>query len=411
MVYLTRGGFWLTTGQIASSALGAVLLIAFANLLPISTYGMYRYVLSVIAILAIFALPGINVAFISETAQGNRGNFWFLFKTKVLWSLIGAGTLLVAAGYYLWQGNANLFGAFLVSGLAFSLFHASGLYDSILHGQKEFGRSVAYNTVIRFIAMAMMLTALFLTNNIIIILLIYFIPEIILNLAVTQKILKRWTGSSKPVVDRNIARYGFHLSIMDALKAVAGQIDKIIVFQFIGATELALYSFAMAAPNQVKNLLQNAKVLALPKLGSSPDSSIRNFLPRKILRFEIVAAITVGLYILAAPFIYKLFLPQYTEAILLSQIYALIILFLPRGLYSTALVAKAKKRELYHLRTISPVIKITILLPAVFWWGLWGAVVARVIGELATYFIYVLTFRRAFKVSTGKQEVVGVNNE
>jgi len=42
MVYLAHGGFWLTLGQIISSAASFLLAIAFANLLPKETYGTYK---------------------------------------------------------------------------------------------------------------------------------------------------------------------------------------------------------------------------------------------------------------------------------------------------------------------------------------------------------------------------------
>ncbi len=45
MIYLVKGGFWLTLGQIISSVSSLLLVIAFANLLPKETYGIYKYFL------------------------------------------------------------------------------------------------------------------------------------------------------------------------------------------------------------------------------------------------------------------------------------------------------------------------------------------------------------------------------
>ena len=59
MIYLARGGFWLTLGQVISSLSAFLLAIAFANLLPKETYGEYKYILSIASILAIPTLTGM----------------------------------------------------------------------------------------------------------------------------------------------------------------------------------------------------------------------------------------------------------------------------------------------------------------------------------------------------------------
>lgn len=60
MVYLAKGGFWLTTGQGVASLASLVLAIAFANLLPKEAYGNYKYILAVVGVLTLFGLTGIG---------------------------------------------------------------------------------------------------------------------------------------------------------------------------------------------------------------------------------------------------------------------------------------------------------------------------------------------------------------
>src|SRR5689334_12787395 len=58
MVYLAKGSFWLTLGQVAASASGLLLVIGFANLLPKEVYGTYKLILSLAGIIASFSLTG-----------------------------------------------------------------------------------------------------------------------------------------------------------------------------------------------------------------------------------------------------------------------------------------------------------------------------------------------------------------
>ena len=46
MIYLAKGGFWLTLGQIISSVSSFALAVAFANFLPKEVYGNYKYIIS-----------------------------------------------------------------------------------------------------------------------------------------------------------------------------------------------------------------------------------------------------------------------------------------------------------------------------------------------------------------------------
>jgi len=100
MVYLAKGGSWLTLGQIVSTIASFLSAIAFANLLPRETYGQYKYILSITSILAIPTLAGINTAVIRAIARGYEGSFIPALKTKIKWGLLGGITSIGLAGYY-----------------------------------------------------------------------------------------------------------------------------------------------------------------------------------------------------------------------------------------------------------------------------------------------------------------------
>ncbi len=104
-VYLAKGGFWLTLGQFFSLAAAFLSAIAFANLLDPTTYGNYRYVLSLLGILAIFSLDGVGDAVTQAVARGLEGSFYTGFKTKLKWGAIGSLIAIGAAIYYWIRGN------------------------------------------------------------------------------------------------------------------------------------------------------------------------------------------------------------------------------------------------------------------------------------------------------------------
>ncbi len=88
MVYLAKGGFWITSGQSINTILSLVLIVAFANLLPKETYGTYKYILSLAGVLNIFTLTGMNSAVARAVAVGSEGALKASVKYQLKWNLL-----------------------------------------------------------------------------------------------------------------------------------------------------------------------------------------------------------------------------------------------------------------------------------------------------------------------------------
>lgn len=398
MVYLARGGFWLSLGHVAASISSLILAVAFANLIPAETYGTYRYVLSIIGLLTIATFPGLNYVVITAAAKGNEASFWPLVKKKLKWSLFSIILSLVVSGYYFLQGNQILGTSFLVVALCLPLMNTAGLYASLLTGRKDFKKLTTWTIIARVLLTLSMLLALFITDSVIVFIAIYFVPEIVLRslflFTLSRKIANE--GNASEPTDK-LSTYGFHLSVMEILKTVADQIDKILVFHYLGAVELAIYAIATTAPGQIKSLMQNVTTLALPKFSDADPQSIRETLPQKLLRLELVIVLLIIGYWVVAPFVFPIIFPKYMEALLLSQVYALSLIFFPRTFLSTAMLAHQKTREMYSIRIWAPVLRIVIVVIALPLWGLWGLVIGSIVGNALTTFIYQYFFRKAFQ--------------
>ncbi len=60
---------------------------------------------------------------------------------------------------------------------------------------------------------------------------------------------------------------------MGLINALAGQLDKIITYHYLGASELAIYSFAVAMPEQIKGIFKNLNTLAFPKFSTQQNKN------------------------------------------------------------------------------------------------------------------------------------------
>ena len=393
MVYLAYGGFWTMLGYAIQVLGGIIITVALANLIPRETYGTYQFVISTASILGVFTLTGMGTAINRAVSQGKPGAFRSGVRTKLKWSL----GIIVASGavasYYFYQGNDTLGYAFLIAGAATPLIDSFRMYNYFLNGQRRFKEAAVLGSIRKLLPIVAILTSLTLTNNVLILLATHFVSNALSFLLMYGVVIYR----HHPPIDADADAVGFskHLSIIALFSRAASHADKILIWHFLGAAAVAVFTVAQLATRYSGSFLNTLSGIALPKLATRDLSTLQQTLPRKVLLFSAVMALAAVLYILLAPFVFALLFPEYPESVLLSQVLALTLLFIPRSLYTKALTAHACTRELYLLGIINPASKLTLLAILLPLYGLWGAVYAFIIsGAIEMVVVYVL-FKRA----------------
>ena len=393
MVYLAKGGFWLTLEQIISIVSGFLLAIAFANLLPKETYGTYRYVLSLASILAIPTLSGMNTAIVRAVARGYEGSFIPALKTKLRWGILTTLASLGLAGYYFFHENITLTFCFLIVAAFLPSMRSFTLYSSFWQGRKRFDIKTKYGFISQIVAVSTLVIALFLTKNLFLILSVYFISHTLLYFIFLQITIKKSNLNQKH--DPQTISYGKHLSLMGIIGIVTNQLDKLLLWHFLGAAPVAIYSFAVLPPAKIKATLQTIGGLALPKFSQRSKQELKTTLPKKIFKLFLLIIPIIVLYIIFAPFIYKIIFPQYLDSVIYSQVFVFfLIVTIPTTLLSTSFLAQMKKKELYIYQTVSPIIQIILLLTLVPLYGIWGAIFALLITRFSNLGLLLFLFKR-----------------
>jgi len=392
MVYLASGGFWLGLGQTVSSLSALALAIAFANLVPPETYGTYKYILSIAGMFAIFSLPGMNTALMRAVAKGNEEIIHATTRSRVAHSLIGSVTALGGSGYYFLNGNIELSLALLIIAVTLPVFDTFTLYLSYLVGKRRFDLQTKYHAVTQIVSVGTLVGTLILTDNILILLLAYFIPLIITRFVFYTYTARTISHTDDNNISKETLTYGKHLTAMQILGVVAGNIDKILLWKFLGPAQLAIYAFAIAIPEQIKGPLKGVGELAFPKFAQQTSEQIRENLPALWRKLALYALGLFGIsiaYILVAPFIFQILFPQYMESVIYSQIFSLSLI---TGIGSVALAilsAQKKIRAQYLISTAQPLITIVLFVFLIPLYGIMGAVVAWILGRVATMVIAV----------------------
>lgn len=401
--YLVKGTFWLSISRVVGVGIAFGLSILYARYLPKELYGDYRYIMSVAGALGIFALPGMATIITRSIARGFEGTFrqgsFFIFFSSFGISLVSVG---IAVWFYMYGNNA-LAAGFLIAALLVPFAEGLGNWRAYFDGRKEFEKKTGFNVASNLFygvlmggAIALMIT-LDIAPLLALALLVaaYFFGHGIPNILAYRSTLKMVQKTAP--IEPGAIRYGFHLSFLDAPATIANYLDGILLYQLLGPASLAVYSFALAPSEQIKGFLGLSAAVAAPKLFArtatrEETDELKRTLTLKILRSVLFTSVLIGLYVLLAPWFYHTFFPAYQEAILFSQILSLSLLLFPLGLFNTALKAEGNLQKVYIYQLSAPFVQIiafALLIPP---FGIWGAVVGRLLGRLATHLLAFFLF-------------------
>lgn len=392
MVYLASGGFWLSFGQIITAISSFLLTVAFANLVSKDVFGTYRFVISLTGILAIPTLSGINTAILQATARGKDGSFIPALKTKLRWGVLGGIGSLILSLYYFLQGNITLTISFLIVAAFVPLMDSFSLYEPLWSGRKKFNIQNKYRAITNILSAIALILVIIFTENLFLMLFAYFFSWTILHLIFLLISIKK--ANLNNTEDPKTIPYGKHLSLMGIIGRVDGKLDKILLWHFLGAEFVAIYYIALALPLRIKEILKVISSLAFPKFSQRTPDELKKSVPRKMFQILLITVPIAILYILIAPFLFKIFFPKYSEFVVYSQAYILILVFFPRTLLGTSLTAKMQTKSLYLSSIILSPTYIILLLLLVPSFGIWGAIISFLILEAVTFTLQYILFRK-----------------
>lgn len=392
-IYLFKHSSYLLIGSVIGLITAFLLSVAFARLLPKEVYGQYGYILSVAGLIAIATLTGMNNAVIQGVAKGFEGVLKRGFITKLKWGLWGSIVSIgIAIYYWSYKENIELAISFLIVAVLLPLFKGGEIYQSYLDGKKLFGKRVTYTALVQIISTALIVSALFLTKNLVVIILIYFSSYGILRTFFLFLVIRKMRPNRTD--DPETISYGKHLSYMGIIGIIAQQIDKVLLFNLVGPAQLAIYWFATAPVEYFRTPLQNLIEIALPKLSTKSRGEIKKTLPKKLLKSMIIIGIMILIYIIIAPYIYKIFFPQYLKSVFYSRLYSLSLLIFPITMMRLSLQAQMMTKELYKINIISPIVLIVLLFALAPPYGILGVVIARLLSHVFYFFLVWFFFKR-----------------
>lgn len=392
MVYLAKNSFWQTFGQAVSGAFSFVLILVFAKYLPKETYGVYKYILSLAAVLNIFTLTGVRRAVVQAVADGYDGALKVAVKYQLKWNIVLFLSFLALGAYYTINNNLEIAISLIVIGLFSPFTNAFNTYGAYLEGRREFKLNNIFSASSTVVYVLGMLIAVALSGQVVWLVFAYATTTLATTLYFYYQTLR--IVSPQNTDSGQTLSYGKKLTLIGVIAPVATQIDSIILTHFWGATQLAIYSIAMAIPVRANSFIKSLVDLGLPKFVVKSSSEIDSFFFRRILQGLVIGSLAATLYIILAPYLFRYLIPEYLDSTIYSQLLALSLVFAMPNRYISLLLESRKLSWLIFMNNlIVNIMRITLYVVFGILGGIMGLALAYVLTAFLGMLINITTWR------------------
>lgn len=388
--YFVKNGFWVVLRQAISTLCGLVLSVAFARLATQEVFGQYQFILSILSIVSILSIPGLNTSVVRSAAGGYDGDYKNAVRKSFLWSLLGIPAILVIGGYYYAYQNQALGMAFMVSSIFFPFFYAPNTWDYFLQGKSRFDVSARFSSVQAVInASATTAVVFFYRDNLAVITMTYMISYSFFNGYYYWKSLAYVDNDRQ---DEEAVRYGWFLTKMNALGIIAENADRIILGAFLSPAALSAYAIVSIIPTKIKDLGKPLLNVFFPKLVGLRENVENIIREKKKLIFLLVLFLVIMsavYYIFIEKINYLLFGGNYAQYYFYSKYFtAFFALYMPLNIMMRYAQAKKKNRIILVSDTGYYLMKIVLSIFFIIKYGIFGAVIAFNVSFLLWFSFY-----------------------
>jgi O-antigen/teichoic acid export membrane protein len=387
---LAQHSFLVTLSHVVSVLRGIVTGYLVARLFPRDLYGQYQLVLTVIGTLGAIGISDLYKAVARAIARGQPAAIWPVAKYQFYWCTAESLFLIAALPFLHFFDRQELLWPMLVAAALFPFSQVAGLLlQSIVIGKQNFRLGMEVNMITTVVVILAMLVPLLIHPSISLLIVVTMgVPAAVALIVSTKRLPK---AQDTPAA-KEVFWYGAQLTLLNAPVTLSWYLDKFLVSRYYGLGQLAVFSVALLLPEQLKVWAGELLPITFASQARGEDSKARRLkLLRIVFGLTIVFSALLGLYIAAAPWLFTWLFPNYTDAVLYTQLAAALLFTVPCGLLTQYLEAQAMVRELRWTRWIAAITFCLSLVTLVPNFGVVGALWSRGILRVS-YALCVLYF-------------------
>lgn len=363
-------------------------------------FGVYRYTLSFVAVVAIVALPGLQVAVKQSVARGAYGIF-----RKVIWypplaCLVASLVLIIAALWHLSRGDeALILDCFIVAAICMPFLHGLTLWRGVIAGEERFFKISLMEALPALASTSLLALGIYLEF-----LTLVWATAITLGIPLLFNIyltIEQWRylANKGDTIEAGSIKYGLRINIYVALNVLANHLDKLIIFIALDAVSLVIYAIADRIYWLSKSVCVDLAAVLAPKFAKR--EVFDHILDRnlKIIGACIGAGLLVGAIFVVPPLLPLLVGERYNDAIIYTQA---LMASCAIGNFATLRIRYVQsKLDLKSFRDYTvavssmQIVAALVLIPT---FGLWGAVGASLISHIVTVVVTDFIIRKRYLV-------------
>ena len=377
--YFFNSTFYLSLGYVADSLKGIILSALYARILTQEVFGQYNYILIIIGVVTVISLPGMHMAISQAVARGYDKTLSKATKTVFKWGWLASLAFILIAIFFQITDQQLFAVILLVIAAIFPFYTISRLYEPFLTGKKSFGLLTKYNVIFSISATILLGAAVLFRGDLLWLIVCFLLVNTLINGYFT---LKANRSISNDLIDPDSIKYGKKLTGINAIMTFRAYFDKLIIANFLGFTDLAIYTIAAAIADQEKIIGTFLRTL-IPKLSPLKKKDAYNAVNQKKYIFFGLVIILTAMLIIVTPFLIKiLYGDDYARAIPLAI--ALIVsnlMGVSSFLFSYLLFSQKEVKKTYKINVAFCVIEIISIIVLSPLFGLWGVVSAKIISR------------------------------
>ncbi|MES2059976.1 MAG: oligosaccharide flippase family protein [Patescibacteria group bacterium] len=393
MMYVVKSGFWMNANFVLVSLFGLLSSVLFARLISKDVYGTYQYILAIAGLIAVITPNNMSSAVLQSVARGNEGDLKVGTKFQMRWGAIASSVASLLSLWYAIHGNAPLAIAMIIVAIFMPAANAFNTWNAYVQGKKDYKRYFYYSTLNTVISYGGVIAMLYFTKSFIWIAFGNIFFGFIGNFLIYKMTVKQMKPNEK--TDPEMIPYGRHLSIMGIPQGLVGSLDALLIFHYLGAPELAVYSFATLFPERLSGGLKFISSIAFPKFSAKSEQDVQGFFHKKIWWLLLFLAGVAALYAIFAPYLFEFLFPTYMSAVPFTRLYSLSFFGIAASFVQTALTSQKKTRELYISTVSTPFIKATLMIILMFYFGVWGVIYAQLLTTLFQIIFPIYLFKKS----------------
>lgn len=379
------GGAWLSGANMITGAISLAQVAVLGYVLSQYEYGYFRYVISLLGLLSVFTVPGMTTAVYRTFAKNESTS---IVKTTLARIGVGfIGSLFLLGIVYLSIGDQQVhFHDGVLLAIFFPFLESLTTYEAVLLAKRQY-RSLATITVLQRLANAVtiILIAIF-VGSLTAIIFAHVLTVVLFRIIALARVLRTQPGPGNAVTVRKDIFYGLKLTVAQSPGIAGSFLDKIFVFQVMGAELLAIYSMATIFADQLKSLIKHLGSIETGNLVHLRAEEALAYVHQQMRR---VTLLVIPLYLAYAAGIIALFsvFSKYRAAIGYGLLYGLVLFLSPKTYYRSYLEAHGQVKAIGRFYAWATAFEVFFAILLFRGLGLAGIILSALLSEALTWLL------------------------